>query len=194
MKAFDWRNPPHVLVIAVILALSVGIGFLGDALITASEKRSYPLTYQAYVEAAAGQYRVPEAVIFAVIRTESGFDTGAVSSAGAVGLMQLMPETFRWLTDEMLFDHFEDGMMYDPETNIRYGTCLLARYYERYGTWELALAAFNAGPGRVDEWLTDPKYADGAGGLRRIPFAETRRYLKKVNKTMENYRRLWGIE
>lgn len=194
MKAFDWRNPPHVLVIAVMLALSVGLGFLGDAVITASEKKSYPLTYQGYVEAAAGQYRVPEALIFAVMRTESGFDTGAVSPAGAVGLMQLMPDTFRWLTDEMLFDHFEDGMMYDPETNIRYGTYLLARYYERYGTWDLALAAFNAGPGRLDEWLTDSRYADGAGGLRRIPFAETRRYLKKVNRTAGTYRRLWGID
>ena len=60
-------------------------------------------------------------------RTESGFDSGAVSSAGAVGLMQLMPATFEWLTDGMLFEHLEPGMLYDPETNVRYGCFYLRR-------------------------------------------------------------------
>lgn len=188
---FDPRNPPHALVIAVLLAVSVGLGFLGDAIITAVERRSYPRTYAELVSAASEAYGVPEPLIFAVIRTESGFDTGAVSSAGAVGLMQLMPDTFRWVTDEMLFEHLDDGMRYDPETNIRYGTWVLARYYARYGSWETALAAYNAGSGRVDEWLEDERYADGAGGLKKVPFAETRRYLRKVADAEEKYRRLW---
>ena len=105
--------------------------------------------------------------------------------------MQLMPDTFTWLTNEILFDHLESGMLYDPETNIKYGTYYLSRLYDRYGDWELALAAYNGGPGNVDEWLADPAYSDGEGGLSKIPFRETRRYVKKVTDAREVYERLY---
>ena len=146
------------------------------------------------MEAYAEQYGVPETVVYAVIKTESNFDSGAVSSAGAVGLMQMMPETFEWLTDEILFDHLESGMLYDPETNIKYGTYLLSRFYDRYGDWELVFAAYNGGVGNVDEWLEDPEYADGDGGLKKIPFKETRQYVKKVTDAWDMYERLYGEE
>lgn len=192
MRKFDYRNPPHAVVIVVILAIAVGLGFLGDAVWTAVERAMHPRRYADLVSAASAQYGVPEAVLYGVMKSESGFDTGAVSRAGAVGLMQIMPETFRWVTDEMLFEHLEDGMMYDPETSIRYGAWLLARYYARYGNWQCALAAYNAGPGRVDSWLSDEKYADGEGGLKKIPFKETRQYVGRVTRAADAYRRLWG--
>lgn len=190
----DWRNPPRAAVIALLAAVAIGMGFLADLVITGFEKKSYPREYAEYVEAYAELYGVPETMVFAVIRTESGFDSGAVSSAGAVGLMQMMPETFIWLTDEILFDHLDEGMLYDPETNVRYGTYLLSRFYDRYGDWELALAAYNGGPGNLDEWLADPDYADGEGGLKEIPFRETRQYVKKVLDARDMYERLYGEE
>lgn len=188
----DWKNPSRAVVIALIAVIAIGIGFLADFVITCFEKRAYPREYAQYVETYAEKYGVPETLIYAVIRTESSFDSGAVSRAGAVGLMQMMPETFQWLTDEILFDHLESGMLYDPETNIKYGTYLLSRYYDRYGDWKLVFAAYNGGPGNVDKWLEDPEYSDGEGGLKKIPFRETRNYVKKVADAWDTYERLYG--
>ncbi len=185
------KGSRRALVIAILAAIAIGLGFLGDFIITCIEKNAYPREYAEYVEVYAEQYGVPENLVFAVIRTESSFDSGAISSVGAVGLMQMLPETFEWLTDEILFDHLESGMLYDPETNIKYGTYLLSRYYDRYGDWELTLAAYNGGPGNVDKWLEDPEYADGEGGLKKIPFKETRNYVKKVADARETYERLY---
>ncbi len=192
MKTFDRRNPPKFVVIICIALIAAGVGFLADFLITLVEKQIYPQEYATYVEAAAEQYGVPEEIIYAMIKCESDFDSGAVSAAGAVGLCQLMPETFLWLTDDILYDHFEAGMLYDPETNIRYGVCYLARLYDRFGDWELAFAAYNAGPARVAEWLADPAYADGEGGLQKIPFRETRNHVRKMKKAWAKYEKLYG--
>lgn len=190
----DWRNPPRALMIAFIAVLSIGLGFLADFAITCLEKNAYPREYEEYVEMYAAQYGVPETLVFAVIRTESDFDSGAVSEAGAVGLMQLMPDTFSWLTSEMLFEHLESGMVYDPETNIRYGTYYLSYLYDRYGDWKLALTAYNGGLGNLDEWLADERYADGEGGLRKIPLRETRQYVGRVADAWDTYERLYGGE
>ena len=132
-------------------------------------------------------------MVYAVIRTESGFDSSAVSAVGAIGLMQLMPDTFRWISDDLLRERLASSMAYDPETNIRYGTYLLKRLYDRYGDWNAALAAYNAGPGRVDDWLKDAQYTDSSGHLipDRIPIAETRNYVNKVQSTAQVYTRLY---
>ena len=189
---FDWRNPSHGLVILLLALASIGLGFFGDFILTCLERNAYPRDYSEYVSVYAEKYGVPEELVYAVIRTESDFDSGAVSGAGAVGLMQLMPETFRWLTDEILFDHLESGMLYDPETNIRYGTYYLSALYDRYGDWELALAAYNGGLGNVDKWLADDRYADGEGGLKKIPFRETRQFVKRVTAAREKYEKLYA--
>lgn len=188
----DWKNPPKGVMIAFIAVLAIGLGFLADFLITCLEKNAYPREYAEYVEVYAESYGVPEGLVYAVIRTESSFDSGAVSPVGAVGLMQLMPSTFEWLTDDKLFEHLESGMLYDPETNIKYGTYCLSFLYDRYGDWELALAAYNGGLGNVDEWLEDDKYADGEGRLKRIPFKETRQFVARVTDAWEMYERLYA--
>ena len=185
------RRAPVIVLLAVI---AIGLGFLGDFIMTCIEKNAYPREYAEYVEIYAQKYGVPESLVFAVIHTESGFDSGAVSSAGAVGLMQMTPDTFAWLTDEILFEHLENGMLYDPETNIKYGTYLLSRFYDRYGDWKLTLAAYNGGVGNVDSWLKDPEYSDGEGGLKKIPFKETRNYVKKVADAKDTYERLYGTQ
>jgi soluble lytic murein transglycosylase len=188
----DPQGSRRALVIVLLAVVAIGLGFLGDFIITCIEKNAYPREYAEYVELYSQKYGVPESLVFAVIHTESSFDSGAVSSVGAVGLMQMMPDTFAWLTDEILFEHLEDGMLYDPETNIKYGTYLLSRFYDRYGDWELTLAAYNGGVGNVDSWLEDPEYSDGEGGLKKIPFKETRNYVKKVADARDTYERLYG--
>ena len=196
MKRFDIRNPSRSVVIVVILLISIGMGFLLDLLISCGERLVYPKpeAYAKYVETYSDRFDVPEHIIYAVIEVESNFDADAVSDAGAVGLMQLMPDTFKWLTQNILFEYRDVAMRYDPETNIRHGTCYLSWLYDRYGRWDLVFAAYNAGQGNVDEWLEDDDYADGEGGLAEIPFSETKNYVKKVTKAMEKYDQLYGIE
>lgn len=165
-----------------------------ELLCSAIEYKTHPRKYAEYVTVYAQNYEVPEDVIYAVIHTESHFDSAAVSSAGAVGLMQLMPETFLWLTDDMLGEHLSEAVLYDPETNIRYGTYLLSLLYRRYGNWDTAAAAYNAGIGTVDGWLKDPAYTDEYGFLKQIPYKETASYVKKVEKARKVYLRLYENE
>ena len=154
----------------------------------------YPKQYSTYVEHYAKAYDLPPHLVYAVIRTESNFDSNAQSAAGAIGLMQLMPSTFRWITDDVLRERLDDGMIYDPETNVRYGCLYLRRLYDRYGEWSAALAAYNAGPGRVDAWLDDPAMLDEAGRLdpTAIPTEETRRYVPAVLDAMRQYDQLYA--
>ena len=192
MRRFDIARPSKSVMIAVILIVSVLFGFLVDLILTGLEKLAYPKKYSDYVELYAEKYDVPPHVLYAVIKTESGFDSAAVSQKGAVGLMQFMPGTFDWLNNEMLFEHLADGMRYDPETSVRYGAYLLSHLYKRYGDWSVVFAAYNAGIGTVDKWLDDSQYSDGEGGLTSIPYKETRNYVKKVTKAMATYDRLYG--
>ena len=121
---------------------------------------------------------------------ESGFDSGAKSEAGALGLMQIMPDTFDWLVS-LTQDGYETGMLYDPETNIKYGTYYLSYLYLKYSDWETAFAAYNAGPADVDGWLENPEYCDENGGLEKIPIDETAKYVKKVSSASKVYQKLY---
>ncbi len=177
-------------VIIIILVLSIICGFLFQLFYDKYERNVYPKEYEAYVEKYASQYGVPEYIVYAVIKTESGFESGAVSEAGAVGLMQMLPDTFNWLTT-LTKENLDKGLLYDPETNIKYGTYYLSYLYLKYGSWDTVYAAYNAGEGNVDQWLGEALEADGAKRLGDVPFEETRKYIKKVNKAAEIYDRLY---
>ena len=176
-----------VIVIAILI-ISVVLGFVADVAWFAIEKAIYPKPdgYVEYVETYSKQFAVPEELIWAVIKTESGFDSSAESDRGAVGLMQLMPETFNEITTYRLKEGLDAGMRYDPETNIRYGTYYLSYLYERYGDWDKVIAAYNWGLGNLDEWIADGHSTED------IPVKETANYLKKVNKAKEKYEKLYN--
>ncbi len=179
--------------ILIIIALSIGLGFAIDNICNAIDKKTHPLKYSEYVEKYSEIYGVPEHIIYASIKTESNFVSNAVSSAGAVGLMQMMPDTFLWLCEKN-GEKLDVGMLYDPETNIRYGTYYLSYLYSEFGLWETVFAAYNCGPGRVKEWQTNEEYADENGILINIPFKETRGYVKKITKASETYKKLYFEE
>lgn len=181
------------LAIIVIIIISVVAGFVIDDICDSIDKRTHPRTYSEYVSKYSEMYGVPEEVIFATIRTESDFVSNAVSSAGAIGLMQMMPDTFKWLCEKN-GESLEEGMLYDPETNIRYGTYYLSYLYSEFGLWETVYAAYNCGPGRVKEWQTCEEYADENGVLTDIPFKETADYVKKVSKAVAIYEKLYKKE
>ncbi len=179
--------------VLLILSLSIGIGYAYDRVRDIIDRRIYPREYREYVERYSSEFGIPEAIIYAVIKTESNFESNAVSDAGAVGLMQMMPETFLWL-GERRGEVLDDGLLYDPETNIRYGVYYLSYLYNEFGLWSSVFAAYNAGPTRVREWSTDTRYADENGALIDIPFEETRNYVKKVEETADLYGKLYPAE
>lgn len=177
-------------VIFVILILSVIIGFVYQSISDRADRARYPQEYSDFVTKYSGEYGVPEYIIYASIKTESGFDSGARSEAGALGLMQIMPDTFDWLVS-LTQEGYETGMLYDPETNIKYGTYYLSYLYLKYADWETVYAAYNAGPANVDGWLEDPECTDENGGLENIPIKETAKYVKKMTTAVEMYKKLY---
>ncbi|MBR2388478.1 MAG: lytic transglycosylase domain-containing protein [Clostridia bacterium] len=187
-----YRRP---LAIILIFVISLTVGLLVDLCWSSLERVAYPQKYSEYVEKYSKEFNIPEDLIYATIKVESSFEPEAISRAGARGLMQLMPSTFEWLTsDEHLGEHLTPNMLYDPETNIRYGVYYLKYLYTKFGyNGDLVSAAYNGGEGNVAEWLLDERYADGDGGLRDYPddFDETKNYVKKIRKTRETYQKLY---
>lgn len=180
----------NLTVVLVIAVLSVLCGLLAAHLSDRLDRARYPQKYTTLVEKYAEVYKVPRDICYAVIRTESGFDSTAVSSAGAIGLMQMMPATFADLTART-GDNYEVGMLYDPETSIRYGVYYLSMLYDRYGVWDTAFAAYNCGMGRVDGWIAEG-HIDAGGRLTEIPIAETREYVERVNRAIDKYEKLYS--
>ena len=178
---------------AVIIVISVIIGITVNGVWNLIEKKTHPIEYKEYVSKYSVEFGVPEKIIYATIKTESGFDTEAVSSADCVGLMQLSPTTFEWLTSD---EHLDEALSFvaltDPEVNIRYGTYYLSYLAKKFDyNWDTVYAAYNGGEGRVASWLADSRYSDGNGGLEKIPIGETRAYVKKINKAIKIYTRLY---
>jgi soluble lytic murein transglycosylase len=152
----------------------------------------YPLRYDWIVKAHARNYHLDPALLAAVIYTESKFDPNSVSSAGAVGLMQLLPDTAKGIALRTGGGGFVVSDLRDPEINVRYGSWYLEHLRNRYREWpnanELALAAYNAGQGTVDGWIAESR----PGSRVRIEYPETRAYLKRVEKLRAIYRRAYA--
>lgn len=175
----------------IIPVAAILFGILYSLAYNAYLRSLYPREYSDTVAACAEKYDIPEQVIYAVIKIESDFKPDAVSRAGAVGLMQLMPSTFRWLTDDITGECLPDHMISDPDVNIRHGSRYLAMLYSQYGNWQTALAAYNAGTGRVNKWLADAQYTDGNGHLTLIPYEETRNYVRLISEAIKMYEKLY---
>jgi len=152
----------------------------------------FPTLHREPLEAAAKQNDLDEALVYGIIRQESRFNPDARSSAGALGLMQLMPATARWVARQIDVKPFRADMLSRPETNLQMGTYYLRRVLSDLGHPILATAAYNAGPGRARRWR-DERPLEGAIYTETIPFNETREYVKKVFTNAWYYRhRLTG--
>jgi soluble lytic murein transglycosylase len=145
----------------------------------------YPLHYSSIVRGHAANYDIDPALLAAVIEQESKFRADAKSSAGAIGLMQLLPDTAKGIAIHTGGSKFVLSDLYDPEINVRYGAWYLHHLMLRYGDEKTALAAYNAGQQNVDRWR-----AEGKG----IEFPETRAYVDKVERLKGIYRRAYAKE
>jgi soluble lytic murein transglycosylase len=174
------------LMLPIALALAVG----GTALyVVRSEpgwylRLRYPLRYEQIVRAHARNYRLDPALLAAVIYTESKFDASARSDAGAVGLMQLLPDTAKGIAERTGGARFVLADLDDPEINVRYGSWYLRHLLVKYGDERTALAAYHAGQANVDRWREQ-----GLG----IQFAQTRYYVDKVERLKRIYAHAYGL-
>lgn len=164
----------------VLATLFVGVLRIGCFL--------YPKDYELTVRKFAKMYDVPQELVFSVIKAESNYNEKAVSSKGAVGLMQIMEPTGKWAAEKMGKEEFSKELLYDPVINIQIGCFYLSYLMDLYeGNLENALAAYNAGPTNVDKWLEDKAYSKNGKNLTHIPFSETKDYVKKVMRNIKIY-------
>ncbi len=155
-------------------------------------RAAYPIRYREAVEREAEVSGLDPALVYAVIRSESGFSPAARSSVDARGLMQLTPDTLQWVRYRL----GEEGaassdLLYDPGENIRYGCANLGLLLREFGGEDTALAAYHAGRGCVKGWLTDSRYSGDGERLDDIPYRDTSSYVKKVLVTRDLYHRLY---
>ncbi|MBE6576545.1 MAG: lytic transglycosylase domain-containing protein [Ruminococcaceae bacterium] len=183
----------RIVTVIIIIVCSIILGIVVDLVWGAIEKKTHPDDFSMYITQYSVEYNVPETVIYAVIKVESDFDPRARSSAGARGLMQMMPKTFEWLTgEEHLGENLDTEELYEPEVSIKYGTYYLNYLHKKFNNnWNTALAAYNGGEGNVTKWLKDAEYSDDGITLKDIPFDETKDYVKKVNREIDTYKRLY---
>lgn len=151
----------------------------------------YPLPHREVVYSMAAQYDVDPFLVFAIIRAESKYQTWAESPAGAKGLMQIMPDTAAWIAGQMKIKDFKTEDLYDPELNIRMGCWYLSQLEKEFDdSLPLTVAAYNAGRGKVSNWVQSGQWQGSAQDLQDIPFPETRNYVKNV---LSNYKAYHSI-
>ena len=139
----------------------------------------FPVKYSREVEASSKKYGLDSALVYAVIKTESSFRKDVKSSAGAVGLMQILPSTAKWIA-EVNNESFESNDLFDVGTNVDYGCFYLRYLFDKFEDVDVVVCAYNAGETKVREWLKDGVLIED-----RIDYKETKNYLKKVR---QNYR------
>lgn len=161
-----------------------------SALVTGAYKM-FPLRYTEIVRSEAEAQNVDCYLVTALIKAESNFDANALSKAQAKGVMQLTDDTALFCAEKMGITLNENDI-YSPEINIKLGVYYLARLLELFdGNEELAAAAYNAGEGRVREWLGNPTYSTDGESLDTIPYNETKKHVEKIALYKKIYKALY---
>jgi soluble lytic murein transglycosylase len=160
-------------VLGLVLAAAAVFGYVHSTEPDWYARMRYPLRYEEIVQGHARNYELQPALLAAVIYQESRFDARAESESGAIGLMQLLPETAKGIAVRTGGSRFQVGDLYDPEINVRYGSWYLRHLLNKYdGDVNKALAAYNGGQGNVD---------------RGVQYDETRAYVERVLELRETY-------
>ncbi len=160
----------------------------------AAERAQHPLYYADTITAYADAQELDPALVAAVILCESSYDPKAESRLGARGLMQLMPDTAEWVAHKLGEDgaDYSFDNLYDPQTNIRFGTWYLGYLSRRFnGDATKIVCAYHAGQGNVDSWLKNPQYSSDGVTLDVIPTQDTATYASRVLRARDIYRKYY---
>ena len=194
------RSPARLVATGVALrdheqpsrAIALGWKAIGRGTRTTDAYRLvYPLLYHDLLAAESRRHRLEPALVAALIRQESSFIPRAVSRAGARGLMQVMPTVGRSIARSRGYPLWDPALLFDPAANLELGTSHLAAALRQYPDLTRALAAYNAGGSRVVRWNRKAGVSDPEVFAERIPFDETRDYVRIVQRNVEMYRTLY---
>jgi soluble lytic murein transglycosylase len=153
----------------------------------------FPKAYWSDLKRSAAANALDPYLVASLIRQESEFNPNAVSRANAVGLMQLLPKTGKQVAKEVKLQRYNPSQLYTPAVNLQLGTRYFRGMVDKFGgSFEYALAAYNAGSDRVDEWLGQGKYRDPQEFVESIPFTETREYVQAIMRNASLYKQLYG--
>lgn len=180
------RKKVNFIIIFIGTVLALALAFGGCYLMP---RIMYPLRYQEYVNFYAREFNVDNALIYSVIREESGFREKAESEKKAKGLMQITDSTAEYIASIL---GKKDYDLFDAKTNIEFGVFYLRYLTNKFSDIKCVLASYNAGEGRVCEWLKDKRYSIDGVTLSKIPYEETERYVEKTYKSFIKYRKLYG--
>ena len=183
-----------IIVICLIVAVCIvfGVYLIIEKINYERDIAEHPVYYQNLISKYSKEYDLDPYLVISIIRCESSFDPNALSDKGAMGLMQIMPDTGSWVAHKLGLDEtYSQDQLYDPEMNIRFG-CWYLRFLDgRFsGYRDAVICAYNAGHGNVRNWLDDVRYSSD-GVLTSIPFPQTERYLTRVMDSYEHYRNLY---
>ena len=188
------NNKKIVRAVIAALVMLAALCVLAYYLNRVAEKRTYRLLYPDIVMEMSAEYQVDPYLVAAVIHCESSNNKEAVSPVGAMGLMQIMPDTGGWIAEKLEMEGFDQQQLFEPEINIRFGCWYLDYLSKKFnGNRTSVLADYNGGPGNVEKWLADDRYS-ADGQLTDIPFPETERYIEKVQRAYEKYLTLYKKE
>ncbi len=148
----------------------------------------FPLKFKSVIKKYAQSENIECGFIASIINVESGFRSDAVSKKGAIGLMQIMPSTGKWIYEQYFEDEFTDDVLFDPEINIFIGVKYLSYLFSKYDDKTTVLACYNAGEGVVQNWIGE----NSALKKTQIQFKETENYVQKVQNLQKIYnKRFW---
>jgi len=148
---------------------------------------AYPLKYKDEIDYISKKYDIKADLIAGIIYAESNFNPDAVSQKGAIGIMQILPETAEWLCEIMKIP-YSKKMLFNPLYNIELGTFYLTYLKEKFSGANACIAAYNAGEGNISLWLENDGYTQN-GDIRTTPFKQTNAYIEKVNRAIEHYKK-----
>jgi soluble lytic murein transglycosylase len=152
----------------------------------------FPKAYWGDLKRFSTQNELDPYLVASLIRQESEFNPNALSRANAVGLMQLLPVTGKKVAKEVNLHHYNPSQLYTPTVNLQLGTRYFKAMVDKFGSFEYALAAYNAGSDRVQDWLAEGKYRDPQEFVESIPFTETREYVQAILRNANVYKQLYG--
>lgn len=177
--------------ILAFLVLIAGLAVVGYHMYI---RENYPLEYTEQIKKYSAEYQLDPVWVASLIRKESKYQVKAKSNKGAMGLMQIMPDSGAWIAGKMGIAYSDDRLN-DPDYNIRMGCYYLRYLLDRFdGVKDTALAAYNGGPTNVAKWLKDTNYSTDRKTLSAIPLGETADYVRGINQYYEKYEKYYGEE
>lgn len=162
----------------------------------------YPIKYEEYIRASSEEHQVNPFLLAAIVRVESNYKPDKVSKKGAVGLMQLMPDTANWIAGHAGIEGPLEDKLTDPEINIHMGAYYVRQLIDQFASsarlegtgsdYAIVAAAYNAGPGAVNRWLDSGQWDGTYEQSTMIPYGETRHFVERIVYYYNKYERYYA--